>query len=33
MKEERDVIELDFGPTANILKEEYLMCMKEYSQK
>ena len=24
MKEERDIIELDFGPTPNILKEEYL---------
>ena len=23
MKEERDIIELDFGPTPNILKEEY----------
>ena len=23
-KEERDVIELDFGPTSYILKEEYL---------
>ena len=23
-KEERDMIELDFGPTPNILKEEYL---------
>ena len=23
-KEERDIIELDFGPTLNILKEEYL---------
>ena len=24
MKKERDIIELDFGPTPNILKEEYL---------
>ena len=24
IKEERDIIELDFGPTPNILKEEYL---------
>ena len=24
MKDERDIIELDFGPTPNILKEEYL---------
>ena len=24
MKEERDIIELDFGPIPNILKEEYL---------
>ena len=24
VKEERDIIELDFGPTPNILKEEYL---------
>ena len=24
VKEERDMIELDFGPTSNILKEEYL---------
>ena len=24
VKEERDMIELDFGPTPNILKEEYL---------
>ena len=24
MKEERDILELDFGPTLNILKEEYL---------
>ena len=24
MKEKRDIIELDFGPTPNILKEEYL---------
>ena len=28
MKEERDVIELDFGPTPNILKEEYLDVYK-----
>ena len=28
MKEERDSIELDFGPTPNILKEEYLYIYK-----
>ena len=28
MKEERDIIELDFGPTPNILKEEYLDVYK-----
>ena len=28
MKEERDIIELDFGPTQNILKEEYLDAYK-----
>ena len=31
--EERDIIELDFGPTPNILKEEYLDVTKEYNQK
>ena len=28
LKEERDIIELDFGPTPNILKEEYLDVYK-----
>ena len=28
IKEERDIIELDFGPTPNILKEEYLDMYK-----
>ena len=28
IKEERDIIELDFGPTLNILKEEYLDIYK-----
>ena len=28
MKEERDMIELDFGPTSNTLKEEYLDIYK-----
>ena len=28
IKEERDTIELDFGPTLNILKEEYLDIYK-----
>ena len=32
-EEERDMSELDFGQTLAILREEYLMCMKVYSQK
>ena len=29
MKEEKDIIELDFGPTLNLLREEYLDVYKE----
>ena len=28
IKEEKDIIELDFGPTPNVLKEEYLDVYK-----
>ena len=28
MKKEGDIIELDFGPTLNVLKEEYLDIYK-----
>ena len=33
IKRERDVVELDFGQTPDILKEEYLDVYEEFSQK
>ena len=33
VKEEKDMIKVDFGPTPNILKEEYLDVYEGTSQK
>ena len=33
MKEDKDILELDFGPTPHILKEEYLDIYEEIQSK